>query len=99
MRRSISWAMRNLRAAGFAISCALILSGCQTTTGTNARPTDQSPQPQRTVDNKTITKTLCTVFASISWDDADTLQTKLEVKEHNAVYDKICPKVARKVVS
>jgi hypothetical protein len=59
----------------FIIALLYTLTGCATTTGSNA-PTSEVP--------------FCTAAQSISWSKRDTDVTIVQIKEHNAVGKELC---------
>lgn len=80
---------RRLPGGLFVMACVLTLTACQTMTDLSA-PIPQASQTA--VGQAPIEMTSCALFGPISWVDDDTAQTKTEVKEHNAVYKRVCQK-------
>ena len=58
--------------------CAILTASCATTS--TSAPTKEA-----------ATKVVCESFDAITWSKKDTKPTVAQIKEHNAVYDKICP--------
>lgn len=68
-----------MRLALMLSAVTLILSGCATTTGSGATST---PPP--------AAETYCQIAKPITWSSRDTDDTIRQVKEHNAVYLRLC---------
>lgn len=61
----------------------LTLAACATTTGLND---NKAPA---IAENKPLIA--CAVYQPISWSEKDTNITLIQIKEHNAVWSRLCP--------